>query len=414
MLLTMTSIVIIISVAMLFAILSSFIPFSNAYWNIVQYSSAYYAAMSAVERWALAVRYAGPWFDWESWWKYTNKNVNWYYNTWNVADYWLEKFVSYWDARRTTLYWNVRSKVNSIPMKWQGDVDPAFTEWSLYDYNALNYHSSILIPLWWVWYIAPGDYYSKSWDYQTDTTYSGFVWNFRLSPYLFKKTKGNSNNSTFAKLCTQHCPWSVDYTYDENLAIVDWVIKGKYVKPEEGSTDTEEVEVSILPSESVDVWTAYYVYYDRDSVIRKRYIGQSESSTAKWSNVIFGDNKNPVWNEYIDNLNIMSRASEDLKKLQNSKGIGTFNAILQDSNFKSPYISFELVNYLWSEWSWTSTWAHHLYPFLEYQFKVGNWYFSDRYYTIKWEWKVWKYDVRLQVKKPTIKDSSLWNFTIIF
>jgi hypothetical protein len=41
----MILIVIIISVAMLFAILSSFIPFSNAYWNIAQYSSAYYAAM---------------------------------------------------------------------------------------------------------------------------------------------------------------------------------------------------------------------------------------------------------------------------------------------------------------------------------------------------------------------------------
>ena len=34
---------------------------------------------------------------------------------------------------------------------------------------------------------------------------------------------------------------------------------------------------------------------------------------------------------------------------------------------------------------------------MEYQFKVGNWYFSDRYYTIKWEWKVWKYDVNISL-----------------
>ena len=404
MLITMTSIVIIISVAMLFAILSSFIPFSNAYWNIVQYSSAYYAAMSAVERWALAVRFSGPWFDWESWWKYSN-NLNWYYNTWHSSDNWLQKFVSYWDARRTTLYWNVKSKVNSIPMKWQGDVDPAFTKWVLYDYNTLNYNSSILIPLWWVWYIPPGDYYSKSWEYKRDTNYSGFVWNFRLSPYLVEKMGGNSD---YAKLCTKHCPWSVDYTYDENLAIVDWVIKWKYDK---GSTEEEKnIEVSILPSESIDVWISYYVYYDRDSVIRKKYIWQSSNQTSKWASVTFGNNKNPVWGQYIDNLNIMSRASEDLKKI----GYGTFNDILTSPNFKSPYISFELVNNLWSEWSWSSTWAHHLYPFLEYQFRTDKWYFSDRYYTIKWEWKVWKYDVRLQVKKPTIKDSSLWNFTIIF
>ena len=408
MLLTMTSIVIIISVAMLFAILSSFIPFSNAYWNIVQYSSAYYAAMSAVERWALAVRYAGPWFDWESWWKYTNKNLNWYNNTWNITDNWLENFISYWDARRTTLYWNVRSKVNSIPMKWQGDVDPAFTNGNLYDYNALNYHSSILIPLWWVWYVAPNHYYSLSWDYKIDSNFNGLVWNFRLTPYLVEKTKGNGSID-YAKLCTKHCPWSVDYTYDENLAMVDWVIKGKYDMW--SAEEDKNVEVSILPSEAIDVWVSYYVYYDRDSVVRKPYIGQSATSTDKWSTITFGDNKHPLrdpW--YIDNLNIMSRASEDLKNIGN----GTFKSILKDSNFKSPYISFELVNNLWSEWSWNSTWAHHLYPFLEYQFKANWWYFSDRYYTIKWEWKVWKYDVRLQVKKPTIKDSSLWNFTIIF
>jgi hypothetical protein len=41
----------------------------------------------------------------------------------------------------------------------------------------------------------------------------------------------------------------------------------------------------------------------------------------------------------------MSRASEDLKKI----GYGTFNDILTSPNFKSPYISFELVNNLWSE-----------------------------------------------------------------
>ena len=330
--------------------------------------------------------------------------VDWHYNTWNNSDKWLQKFVSYWDARRTTLYWNVRSKINRIPMEWQGDVDPAFTDGNLYDYNALNYNSSILIPLWWVWYVPPGNYYFKSWDYVIDTDFVGLTWNFRITPYLFGKIK-DGGSETFAKLCTKHCPWSVDYTYDENVAIVDWVIKGKY-----DDWTSDDIEVSILPSEAIDVWTSYYVYHDRDSVIRKQYIWQSASSTAKWHNVVFSNNKHPLWWNWIDNLNIMSRASEELKTING----GTFLGILKNPHFKAPYISLELVNNLWSEWSWNSTWAHHLYPFLEYQFKADWWYFSDRYYTIKWEWKVWKYDVRLQVKKPTVKDSSLWNFTIIF
>ena len=406
MLIAMISVVIVISVAMLFAILSSFIPFSNAYWNIVQYNSAYYAAMSAVERWCLAIRYAGPWFDWESWWKYENTNVDWHYQTWNSSDFFLPKFVSYWSAWRTTLYWNVKSKIRSIPEVWQWDVDPAFTNWNLYDYNALNYNSPILIPLWWVGNIDKDHYYTKHWNYEVDSSFWGIEWDFRLTPYLFGKIRSSSsNNSDFAKLCTYNCPWSSDYTIDYYAPIVDWVVKWKV--DADGETG---IEVSILPSEAVDVWSTYYVHEDRDSVIRKKEIWQTHEN-KKWSTIRFAANKQPIMNKdqlWIQELNVLSRKSEALRDTNG----GSFLSIIKV--MKDPYISFELINNLWSEWSWATTWAHHLYPFLEYRFASLGWYFSDRYFTIKWEWKVWKYDVRLQVKKPTIKDSSLWNFTIIF
>lgn len=408
MLIAMISIVILVSVAMLFAILSSFIPFSNAYWNIVQYSSAYYAAMAAVERWSLAVRYAWPWFDWESWWKYSRSYADWHYNTWNASDNFLQKFVTYWDAWNTTLYWKITSKVNSIPMEWMWDVDPAFTNGPLYDYNALNYNSPILIPLWRVGNIQWNQYYlTWHWNYELDSSINWFTWRFRVTPYLFTKISQSSRSNEYAKLCENHCPWSVDPSVDKNAPIVDWVIKWFF-----NDWTDRGVEVSVLPSEAIDVWSSYFVHDGRDSVIRKKHIGQLwVGSRQQPPLVTFGANKHPLisnGSHWIFDLNVMSRVSEQLKNTGGGNFIDIIKAI------EKPYISFELVNNLWSEGSWSTSWSHHLYPILEYQFKSDWWYFSDRYFTIKGEWKVWKFDVRLQVKKPTLKDSSLWNFTIIF
>ena len=66
MLLMLVLIVMIISIALLLALFSGFLPFAKTYGNITQYSTAYYGAISAIERGALAIRYAGPGFDGES------------------------------------------------------------------------------------------------------------------------------------------------------------------------------------------------------------------------------------------------------------------------------------------------------------------------------------------------------------
>ena len=413
MLIAMILVVIVVSVAMLFAILSSFIPFSNAYWNIVQYSSAYYAAMSAIERWSLAVRKSGPGFDGESWWKFSRALSAWHYDTWSLSDAWIKDFVSYWNAWETTLYWNVKSKTNSIPREWEGNVDPAFidrnTNIRSFNYNALNYNSPVLIPLGRVWVINPTQYYIDYWNYWVDPSFAGIRWHFRINPYLFTKIRSTcktANKDLCASLCTTSCPWSTDYTMDKWTPIVDWVIK--WIYPD------WNVEVSILPSEAVDVWSSYYVHVNKDSLIRKSNIWQQRSDTVNSNkDVLFAKNKHPLkpsWS--IGDLNILSRKSDVLKTLWTTANKGNFIDVI--SNLNEPLLSLELINFLWSAWSWASSRSHHLYPFLEYKFTSEWGDFSDIYYTIRWEWKVWKYDVRMQVKKPTLKDSSLWNFTIIF
>ncbi len=415
MLLSMVLVVLVIAIAMLFAILSSFLPFSNAYWNIVQYTSAYYSAISAIERWSLAIRYAGPGFDGESWWKFDRSDDG-HYNTWNASDNWIEDFVSYWRAWETTLYWSVKSKTSSIPKVWEWDVDPSFIDANInpksIDFNVMNYYSAVLIPLWKVWVIDPTRYYSYYWNYWVDSNFAWIKANFKINPYLYAKVRDSSPlRDQAAKLCDHSCPWSSDDSMDRWTTIVDWVIKWIYLT-DPANPNSEEVEVSILPSDGSDVWSSYYVHEARDSLIRKLNIWHSDSNQYWWwwTDVLFSTYKNPIKKEQwrLSQLNIISRKSSELKSINNWDFVDIIKAI------KNPQISLELINYLWSQWSWNSMQAHHLYPFLEYRVESLWWEFSDLFYTIKWEWRVWKYDVRLQIKKPTLKDSSLWNFTIIF
>lgn len=52
--------------ALLFAMFSTFTPFIERFGDAMEYNTAYYGALSAVERGALALRYRGPGFDGKS------------------------------------------------------------------------------------------------------------------------------------------------------------------------------------------------------------------------------------------------------------------------------------------------------------------------------------------------------------
>lgn len=75
MLLMVVLIVIIVSMALLLALFSAFFPFVRTYGNVMQYTTAYYGALSAIERGVLAIRYAGPGFDGVSGWKSGSGNL---------------------------------------------------------------------------------------------------------------------------------------------------------------------------------------------------------------------------------------------------------------------------------------------------------------------------------------------------
>jgi len=414
MLLGLVLVVVIISVAMLFAILSSFMPFSNSYWNIAQYTAAYYSAISAIERGALAVKYAGPGFDWQSWWKFVNWTTG-HTDIGNDWDVWSWDFFSYWNSWATTMYWEVQSSTTRIPKEKEWDVEPTLI-WSgskSENYNMLEHNKAELISLKWAYVVSDAaDYYA--WWWVVGGNLPGISWVIRLNPYTFNNfAKISHDGITSAYLCKWEsvtCPWEKDQTRNMYMPMIDWVIKGK----NDGS------EFSIIPTESTIISsTSYSVTLGKDSVIRKNNIFQNVGwnpiadppstytlsfSTSNQPN-FYNSASTSVDKKQKDNiswLNIISTKANDLKGL-------SFSDIIWNWNTTNPYLSLELINYLWNN----QTGHPGLYPFLEYYFDLGSTW-TDRYYTIKWEWKVWKYNIKLQVKKPTMKDSSLWNFTIIF
>lgn len=105
-------IVMIISVALLLALFSGFFPFLNTYGNIMQYTTAYYGAMSAIERGALAVRYAGPGFDGESGRKSQLSGTP--FNIGKQSDQRVTSFYPYGNGS-DSLFWSIRSSTDRIP-----------------------------------------------------------------------------------------------------------------------------------------------------------------------------------------------------------------------------------------------------------------------------------------------------------
>lgn len=226
MLLMLVLIVMIISVALLMALLSGFFPFVNTYGNVVQYSTAYYGAISALERGALAIRYAGPGFDGESGRKAQNNGTP--INTGKQSDQRLEDFYTYGNGN-DSLLWSVKSSTDRIPVHNQGNVDPAFIDKDnpeSRNYNMLNYATTELLPLGTISAQTAEQYYTSNTTF-TSQTVGEIQGNFRLNPFLFTAFSGGIVGDQ-GKLCTERCANEQIDWRDENQVVTTRTLKGEY------------------------------------------------------------------------------------------------------------------------------------------------------------------------------------------
>ena len=367
-------IVMFMGIALLLAVYSSFLPFVQNYGNTIQYTTAYYGAISAIERWVLAANLRGPGFDGESWWKWNWSLQN---NVGNPADSKISEFYNYWDLDKTSLLWKVNSSTKKIPSPGDGNVAVDF--WtgdnSSKNFNTLNYNIAEAIALGNVGDVRPQDYYKASkTPYVTPNT--SLTINLRLNP-LMKERLGVRQTSNTIKYLSDSL---------EKLPLVNWTIKGqRRWKP-----------FSIIPSESI---SANSINADKDTLVRwgRMKDGKVDLTFANNQSVFQGNRPNGI-------LNIISSEESDLKNMG-------YSYILNWTTGTN--LTLDLVNLLlWPKSSAKDKWA--IYPFLEYQIQSNGENIADRFFTIQWEGRVGKYSIKMQLKKPTLEQPALGNFTIIF
>ena len=364
-------IVMFMGIALLLAVYASFLPFVQNYGNMIQYTNAYYGAISAIERGVLAANLQGPGFDGKSGWRWDGKNQE---SIGNSSDQKIDSFYNYWDPNKTSLYWIVSWSTTQIPAPWAWNVPSDF--WtgdnSSKNFNTLNYNIAEAIALGTPGTVQTGNYYQKpdtNANYTTPKTQ--ITVNLRLNPLLSGSLSDNNK---------------VLNEWVKKLPLVNWTIKGQ----------KKGAPFSIIPTETLQ-WSK--VDESRDTLIRGNRLNWGQTQLTFWGN------KNP-FNEAgkAGEVNIISQNEADLRNQP-------YSDILNWTTGTN--LTLDLVNLLLSpKVQAKDKWA--IYPFLEYQIQSNDGKIADRFFTIQGEGRVGNYAIKLQVKKPTLDQPALWNFTIIF
>lgn len=351
-----------------------FFPFFENLKNISQYNSAYYAAIASVERWELVLRYKNPWFQWTGGFEY-NAWI------WPVSD-------KNWDfgivnSAGNGMRWTINSRTKSVPSPGWWNVDVMLADSDSSDYNMIDYSHTEIFNLGVDNTTDPKEFY------RTGSNIKNFSWAyisgvFRLPPKVFQWFDDWILDN--ALLCgdsnTSICDSNSDGLYDD--AVINRTLKWEY---------SWQV-FSIIPSFAVNYNSIpAVVSFGYDSFIRESLF---DDQIAMFSTALY--DYSPVNNWYSQSShNVIWEYAGELKDL-------IFSDILRWTTWLS--LKFSLMDLLRSR-------NANIYPFLEYKFDFSD-YVSDRFYNIQWVGKVWDYNVRINVNKPTSNESAVGEFTIIF
>ena len=337
-------------------------------WTVTQYQSAYYGAVSAVERAELGLRYRLPWFVWSGWFLWTTG-----YGP--MSDYTPDFF----SGTQQWFWWIIDSRTTSIPRSGMGNTDSMLSDSTSKDYNQ-------------IWYInletfllsyddtSSSDFYT-SWA--TDlVSFSGdeITGVFRLPPKIFTGFWW----LPLAFLCDSYlwnCDPDGDGIYNDTAVSwsMEWLYKGNGFK--------------IFPTIAVFYYSGMQVDEPNDTVIRESVINTS----GKIDFIKFTPIPPNGWG--LHNHTVVGADASIIESLP-------FQQIFTSSDFSGLRLSFGAANLF-------RTFTGAIYPYLEYQFTFPQ-PIADRFYTIEGHGRVGEYDVQIVIKKPTVQWTVGGDFTVIF
>ena len=380
MLVTLIIILILIWAAVIWSIYSNFLVFFSNFSESENYHKAYYASMSALERWELVTKQRSPWYVWSGWfvlgtWLGTISNGG--------SDGGLSWFSYLSDnADLSSIFWTVNSRTNRIPATSGWDVEWMLSAEDSPHYNMMWYENSEVFLL-----------YYDEWE---GNPYR--LWNTGSS-----QTKSISGEIRLPKLL-QYSWWFWSLDTSKSLvwevwalpvddAVVDWQIRGFVWNNPFTIYSTQSTSRSI-------------VNYSFDSIFRENDINKPLKFKF-WSS-----GRSPIIDSEAPlhagsnsvNLRVISEAESTIESYSRR-----FRDVFENSEVS---LRFSLLNLL-------KTTSGQYYPFLEYyvEFYDENWnpvVVSDKYYTINAEWNFKDFQINTIIQKPTVKQSVLWNFTSVF
>ena len=374
MLLSLVLILLLIWAAVVGSLYSNFIVFYKSFSETDSYNKAYYTSIAGLERWELVTKqreigYVGSW-----WWKWMTSTPS-----IDSTDY-IESGFSYLvESEDTNLLRDVNSRTTRIPKIWEWDVDWMLSTWDSIDYNKMDYENAEVFSLYYDESTTDSPYTKKSCS-SGDCTDSKtrIKWEIRLPPKILEAFWVN---------------WSLDATdslvvgWRKNDEIVDWQFRW--------FTDWNPFTIFARNKANSDsAWALA-----EDSIIRESEINEKVKINSH------KDTSSTQWRRQINEkktreskLVVVSAGSFD--------GVNNFEDITEESNYTRLNFRLSLLNLLKSK-------GKQVYPYLEY-YLYFNRPVSDKYFRIDGEGRYKDYQVNIIMYKPTVKESVLWSFTVIF
>ena len=369
MLLALVFILLLIWAAVVGSLYSNFIVSYKSFAEIDSYNKAYYASIAALERWELVTKQREPGYVWSGGWEW-EIDINISNNDTDKIDTDFSYLVKSDD---TNLLRDVNSKTNRVPKIWEWDVDRMLATWDSLDYNKMDYEDAEVFLLY-IDNLAGSPYTKKSclsgWD--CDDVKVSIEWEIRLPEKI---------SPVFWYLNTNS--WLV-VGWNKNDEIVDWQLRWKYNNSQFTIFARNKAVVSGAKEQT-------------DSVIREKDINDWVTLSFWGSEKTRQPNKNK-----IEKSDLIVISSENLNP---SNFINILNPTTH-SEYSRLNLRLSLLNLLKSE-------NNMIYPYLEYYLKFSS-EVSDKYFKIDGEWRYKDYQVNIIMHKPTVKESVLWNFTVIF
>jgi len=382
MLVTLVIILLLIWAAVVWSIYSNFVVFYSNFFESENYHKAYYASISALERWELVTKQRAPWFIWSGWF---------ILGEWTWADgqeYWndtsLSGFSYLWDnSDESSVFWTVNSRTTRIPAISGWDVEWMLSADDSPNYNMMWFENSEVFLLYYdnsQW--NPYD----SWEVEImQSNPETITWIIRLPQQL-------------------HLSWWYWYLDTENSLI--WKV---WDLPKDDAIVDRQIRGELSNGTKFTVYSTQStsrsnITYGLDSIFRESDINKplsfefSDSYDTISSDSLFSNwwGGNMHWKDA--SITIISPEENVIKDYPNK-----FQDIFQNPNTS---LRLSLLNLL-------KTNSGQYYPFLEYY--ADFWTdVSDKYYTIDGEWNYKDFQVNTIIQKPTVKETVLWNFTSIF